>query len=194
MKLISIRCGDMFLRKRWLLPTLIHTGDSKDRNMGKGLFMELGGHLKTTMHPTHPETADPNKTSSCWNHTCFIAITESCEMEFYYSFFKGIPTMKNLVLFSSFLTLFIVLIVNVESTSPVMCPEKCYPCEPVNCDCGTYKDQCNCCDICMKCRNAPCSVLEGNVCEEGYTCGDPTRDYMVQMNSPATCIPVRPKA
>ncbi|PRD29256.1 UNVERIFIED_CONTAM: hypothetical protein NCL1_29974 [Trichonephila clavipes] len=101
--------------------------------------------------------------------------------------------MRNLILFST-LTLLIVLFVNVESTSPRMCPETCYPCEPVNCECGTYEDECNCCNLCMKCKGSSCSALTGDVCEEGYTCGDPNRSYLERMHSPATCIPAVQKS
>ncbi|GFR06900.1 uncharacterized protein TNCT_126571 [Trichonephila clavata] len=101
--------------------------------------------------------------------------------------------MRNLILFST-LTLLIVLFVNVESTSPRMCPETCYPCETTNCECGTYKDECNCCDLCMKCKGSSCIVLQGDVCEDGYTCGDPNRSYLEQMHNPATCIPAVKKS
>ncbi|GIY91100.1 hypothetical protein CDAR_443771 [Caerostris darwini] len=97
--------------------------------------------------------------------------------------------MKNLVLVLTFVTLLGVFFVNVESTSPVQCPEKCYPCEPVDCPCGTYEDQCNCCDLCKKCKSESCSVLAGEVCEEGYRCGDPDQGYLAYVNGAHTCIP-----
>ncbi|KAG8197678.1 hypothetical protein JTE90_001603 [Oedothorax gibbosus] len=79
----------------------------------------------------------------------------------------------------------------VESTSPRRCPEKCdlSSCDVVDCKCGIFKDECDCCDICMKCQGESCHILVGDVCEPGYTCGEPGRDLAEQLHHPATCIP-----
>ncbi|CAL1292374.1 unnamed protein product [Larinioides sclopetarius] len=101
--------------------------------------------------------------------------------------------MRNIILCFTFLAFIGVLIVHVESSSPRKCPppHRCYPCDLADCKCGKLKDECNCCDVCMRCKDEPCSVLAGDVCEEGYSCGDPERPYLQQIHNPATCIPLK---
>ncbi|XP_037523338.1 8.6 kDa transglutaminase substrate [Rhipicephalus sanguineus] len=71
-------------------------------------------------------------------------------------------------------TLFIaVAVLSVSGTSPPNCATfTCDPatCEVVNCNCGTYKDSCGCCDFCHKCPGEECSSLFRDPCAEGYHC------------------------
>ncbi|KAF8786186.1 hypothetical protein HNY73_007940 [Argiope bruennichi] len=63
--------------------------------------------------------------------------------------------MRNITLFFTFLSFLGVLILQVESTSPRKCPpaDQCYPCDKVNCRCGQLKDECDCCDVCLKSKD-----------------------------------------
>ncbi|KAH6942343.1 hypothetical protein HPB50_003929 [Hyalomma asiaticum] len=62
---------------------------------------------------------------------------------------------------------------DVSGTSPANCAAvTCDPatCQDVQCTCGSYKDQCGCCDVCYKCHNEVCSSLTPDPCTEGYHC------------------------
>ncbi|CAL1266942.1 unnamed protein product [Larinioides sclopetarius] len=99
--------------------------------------------------------------------------------------------MNKLILFLAFLGLISALIVYVECVSPPMCIDACKdPCPQMNCKCGTYRDSCNCCDLCRKCAGENCMVIAGELCEEGYTCGDPNRSLIhIYNDRNVTCIP-----
>ncbi|GBN16031.1 hypothetical protein AVEN_57794-1 [Araneus ventricosus] len=99
--------------------------------------------------------------------------------------------MRKLVLFFVFVCFLSVLISNVECTSPPNCANACKdPCADVDCKCGTYKDGCNCCDICKKCAGDKCVRLANEQCEDGYTCGKPDMSVQeIYTNPDITCIP-----
>ncbi|GBM62534.1 hypothetical protein AVEN_157727-1 [Araneus ventricosus] len=71
------------------------------------------------------------------------------------------------------------------------CPDQCdaSQCPAANCECGTVKDSCNCCDLCRVCANQQCHLVRSDVCQEGYSCTFPAgSDYMYQMTNPGTCL------
>ncbi|KAH6942347.1 hypothetical protein HPB50_003933 [Hyalomma asiaticum] len=62
---------------------------------------------------------------------------------------------------------------SVYATSPPNCegvtcdPETCAKHE---CQCGTHKDACGCCDFCNKCLNEECHPEHNDQCAEGLHC------------------------
>ncbi|KAG8197677.1 hypothetical protein JTE90_001602 [Oedothorax gibbosus] len=98
--------------------------------------------------------------------------------------------MRNCVSF--ILMIFVVVLMIVDARSPVKCASQCNTagCPAVDCSCGTYKDECNCCDHCLTCADSTCSPLAGDVCVEGYTCAHPVgTEYMERMNGDGKCVP-----
>ncbi|KAH7950416.1 hypothetical protein HPB49_023832 [Dermacentor silvarum] len=85
-----------------------------------------------------------------------------------------------------------VAILSVSATSPLNCAAvTCTPgsCRPVECACGTYKDQCGCCDICYKCPGEQCNLWILNRCTEGHRCilEDPSRRF--EQGGQGRCTP-----
>ncbi|CAL1266940.1 unnamed protein product [Larinioides sclopetarius] len=99
--------------------------------------------------------------------------------------------MGKCFLYLAFVGFLFVLIPNVECTSQPNCKTACKdPCVDQDCKCGTYKDDCDCCDICKKCAGENCIRLANEQCEDGYTCGNPDMSVMeIYTNSDITCIP-----
>ncbi|KAH7942941.1 hypothetical protein HPB52_002716 [Rhipicephalus sanguineus] len=54
-------------------------------------------------------------------------------------------------------------------------------CGQSQCPCGTYKDHCDCCDICYKCPGAECNLWILDVCTENHQCvlEDPDKPFAV---------------
>ncbi|XP_042895127.1 8.6 kDa transglutaminase substrate [Parasteatoda tepidariorum] len=99
--------------------------------------------------------------------------------------------MRSVTLFVATIVLLGLLVLKSDARSPRVC-EKCKPesCATISCECGSYKDECNCCDVCMKCARESCSTLEGDVCQDGYVCGHPPGTSPVDKhNRPGTCLP-----
>ncbi|XP_070379114.1 8.6 kDa transglutaminase substrate-like [Dermacentor albipictus] len=77
-----------------------------------------------------------------------------------------------------------VAITSTSGTSTLNCAKmECSPdtCPKWQCSCGSYKDMCNCCDICYKCPGEECNVWILNLCTEGHECvlQDPEKAFEV---------------
>lgn len=84
--------------------------------------------------------------------------------------------MRNLLLISGVFLTFLNIAVGVRDSS---CPESCdkSKCEvpPISCDSGIFvKDDCDCCDVCLRSRNQICGGLHDRFgkCEAGLECVD----------------------
>ncbi|XP_077527687.1 uncharacterized protein LOC144139079 [Haemaphysalis longicornis] len=67
----------------------------------------------------------------------------------------------------------VIAVLSVSATSPLDCSS--YTCAEADCKeqtcaCGTYKDECGCCDICYKCPDEACNTWQQDVCINGHTC------------------------
>ncbi|XP_076325701.1 8.6 kDa transglutaminase substrate-like isoform X1 [Tachypleus tridentatus] len=69
------------------------------------------------------------------------------------------------------------LVYGATSTSPMHCEGPCEkhscPVDGSNCPCGTYKDECGCCDFCIACSGQKCNLLSGQRCEGKQVCRPP---------------------
>ncbi|CAN7939919.1 unnamed protein product [Ixodes hexagonus] len=84
-----------------------------------------------------------------------------------------------------------VAVIGVYSTSPPNCANvKCADelCPPVECDCGSYKGSCGCCDVCFKCANASCVILHQDHCEGEYECKLNNPDEDIFQGALGTCV------
>ncbi|KFM58514.1 hypothetical protein X975_26526, partial [Stegodyphus mimosarum] len=82
------------------------------------------------------------------------------------------------------------LMLSVEGRSPMQCPDSCDTgtCQEVSCNCGSYKDECHCCDICYKCEGEVCSIVEADACVKGTTCTHPPGSSAADIyNNPGIC-------
>ncbi|KAH7942942.1 8.6 kDa transglutaminase substrate [Rhipicephalus sanguineus] len=85
-----------------------------------------------------------------------------------------------------------VVIASSSATSPPNCAAvTCNPdvCPPKQCACGTYKDQCGCCDICYKCPGDQCNSWILDRCTEGHRCvlEDPSKRF--EFGGQGRCTP-----
>ncbi|PRD29255.1 UNVERIFIED_CONTAM: transglutaminase substrate [Trichonephila clavipes] len=91
--------------------------------------------------------------------------------------------MKSAVLSFAFVAVILLTIVSVESASMPKCgPCNKSECPSFNCECGTNKDMCQCCDFCSVCPGRACSLMRNEVCSEGYTCAYPAGSDHYYMN------------
>ncbi|XP_077527708.1 uncharacterized protein LOC144139126 [Haemaphysalis longicornis] len=71
-----------------------------------------------------------------------------------------------------FLAVAVVVIVSVSATSPPNCAVTCDPstCPGENCQCGSHKDYCGCCDYCDTCPGEECTRPFRDPCSDGHHC------------------------
>ncbi|XP_049523376.1 uncharacterized protein LOC125945541 [Dermacentor silvarum] len=97
--------------------------------------------------------------------------------------------MKVTLVFMLFIA---IAVFSVSGTSLPHCAAvTCNPeaCEAVTCTCGTYKDQCECCDHCHKCPNEVCTSLPRDPCTDGYHCTLDVADQHFATGSTGHCRP-----
>ncbi|KAL3256036.1 hypothetical protein MRX96_017242 [Rhipicephalus microplus] len=72
------------------------------------------------------------------------------------------------------LVVFTIAVIGTLATSQPNCAAS--PCDPskcpntASCKCGTYKDACNCCDVCYKCPGEACVPVFQDKCAGKTTC------------------------
>ncbi|GIY91101.1 spider silk-constituting element SpiCE-CMa6 [Caerostris darwini] len=97
--------------------------------------------------------------------------------------------MKAIVLSFAAIVVVSLMVLNVEGSSMPKCGDCDQSnCPSVNCECGTKKDVCQCCDYCLKCPGESCSLLRSESCSEGHTCYyPPGMDYVARLANDGTC-------
>ncbi|XP_049523380.1 8.6 kDa transglutaminase substrate-like [Dermacentor silvarum] len=91
-----------------------------------------------------------------------------------------------------FILFIAIAVFSVSGTPPPHCAAgTCNPeaCEAVNCSCGTYKDQCECCDLCHKCPDEECTTQPPDPCTEGYHCTLDDLDQRMETGGTRHCRP-----